>query len=280
MKILKTISALRMWVKEHKQSGKTIGFVPTMGYFHQGHLSLMSASKQGSDVTITSIFVNPTQFGPKEDLSSYPRNLERDLEMAQSVGVDAVFIPEAEEIYPAGFETYVVTESLAQKLEGKTRPTHFRGVCTVVLKLLNLVQPEHLYMGQKDIQQCIVLQKMIRDLHVDVEMRIQPTMRESDGLAMSSRNTYLNVDERKAALVLSQSLKLADQMMKSGMQDTAGILKAMKNHIGKEPLAKLDYVEIVDDRDMEPLEKVQPAMIICMAVYIGKTRLIDNYRYS
>ena len=279
MKIIKTISGLRTWTHEQKQSGHSIGFVPTMGYFHQGHLSLMSASKHGSDVTITSIFVNPTQFGPKEDLSSYPRNLERDLEMSQSVGVDAVFIPEVEDIYPAGYETYVVTESLAQKLEGKTRPTHFRGVCTVVLKLLNLVQPEHLYMGQKDIQQCIVLQKMIRDLHIDVEMRIQPTMRESDGLAMSSRNTYLNVDERKAALVLSQSLKLADQMMQSGMQDTAGILNAMKTHISKEPLAKLDYVEIVDDRDMEPLEKVQPAMIICMAVYIGKTRLIDNFRY-
>lgn len=271
---------MQSWAKSQQKKGLKTGFVPTMGFFHEGHLSLMKASIKKTDKTAVSIFVNPTQFGVNEDFDKYPRDYERDIKLAAKTGVDIVFLPSVKEMYPAGYDTFVNADHLSQLLEGKTRPTHFRGVCTVVLKLLNIVQPDYLFMGQKDIQQCVVLSRMIDDLHLKVKMQIQPTMREKDGLAMSSRNTYLSTEERKAALVLSKSLEYAKNEYEKGRNDTARIIKGMTKLIDSEPLAKLDYISIVDRETLLPIKKLSGAFIICLAVYIGKTRLIDNYLFK
>jgi pantoate--beta-alanine ligase len=280
MKVIKTVKEMQAWAKSQQKKRLKTGFVPTMGFFHEGHLSLMKASIKKADKTAVSIFVNPTQFGVNEDFDKYPRDYERDIKLAAKTGVDVIFLPSVQEMYPAGYDTFVNTDHLSQLLEGKTRPTHFRGVCTVVLKLLNIVQPDYLFMGQKDIQQCVVLSRMINDLHLKVKMQIKPTMREKDGLAMSSRNTYLSKEERKAALTLFQSLEYAKTEYGKGNKDTSRIIEGMRKLISSEPLAKVDYIAIVEHETLTPVKKLSGNFIICLAVYIGKTRLIDNYLFK
>jgi len=264
-------------VKELKSAGKTIGFVPTMGYLHQGHVSLIRESVQKSDVTVVSVFVNPTQFGPKGDFKEYPRNLEKDLEILKREGVDFVFFPDNEEMYPQGYKTYVEVHGLDKKLCGRSRPGHFRGVCTVVLKLFNIINPDVAFFGQKDAQQAIILSKMVEDLHSNVKINVLPIMRDKDGLALSSRNEYLNTEEREAAHVLYRSLQEAERMIEKGERRASTILQRMKEIIGKEPLAKLDYMEIVDLEELDPVDMIEnEGVLIALAVFVGKTRLIDN----
>ena len=276
MRLIESIGEMQSWSRKVKLEGKSIGFVPTMGFFHEGHISLMKASKSENDLTVVSIYVNPTQFGPKEDFSKYPRDLERDLEMSENTGVNVVFAPSDKDIYPEGYKTYVNVNDLSDKWEGKSRPGHFKGVCTIVLKLLNITQPDNLYLGQKDAQQCVILSRMIKELNLPVSISIQPTVREPDGVAMSSRNSYLNPDERKAAKVLYASLQLATSLIDLGETNSEKILQEMQDRISQEKLAKLDYVAIVDPINLNPLPQIQAPVIICLAVYIGKTRLIDN----
>lgn len=276
MKLIQSIQEMQSYSRWLKLEGKTIGFVPTMGYFHNGHLSLIKSAKSASDHTVVSIFVNPTQFGPKEDFSRYPRNLEHDLELAEQNGVDTVFIPSENNIYPTGYQTFIEMGSLIQVLEGLTRPGHFRGVCTIVLKLLNIIQPDTVYFGQKDAQQCIVISRMIRELNVPVSISIQPTVRESDGLALSSRNIYLTPEQRKSAKILFSTLQLANSLIAIGQTDSKIILQAMKNNIQKEKNAQLDYIAIVNPDTLGLMPKIEPPVLICLAIYIGNTRLIDN----
>lgn len=271
---------LQSWVKRQKKQERTVGFVPTMGYLHEGHLSLVKAAKETSDVVVVSIFVNPTQFGPNEDFERYPRDYDRDLMLLEKAGVDVVFLPSVSELYPEGFDTYVITETLSTKLEGKSRPGHFKGVCTVVLKLMNLVNPDYMHMGQKDIQQCIVLKRMIQDLHVQTKLVIEPTIRENDGLAKSSRNTYLSESERKEAIVLHQSLMFAKNCIDEKNYDVNSILEGMKKIINTAEKSKIDYIAITDIKYLEPITSVQFPFIISMAVYIGHTRLIDNMLFE
>ncbi len=271
---------LQSWVKRQKKQERTVGFVPTMGYLHEGHLSLVKAAKETSDVVVVSIFVNPTQFGPNEDFERYPRDYDRDLMLLEKAGVDVVFLPSVSELYPEGFDTYVITETLSTKLEGKSRPGHFKGVCTVVLKLMNLVNPDYMHMGQKDIQQCIVLKRMIQDLHIQTKLIIEPTIRENDGLAKSSRNTYLSESERKEAIVLHQSLMFAKNCIDEKNYDVNSILEGMKKIINTAEKSKIDYIAITDIKHLEPITSVQFPFIISMAVYIGHTRLIDNMLFE
>ena len=255
----------------------SLGFVPTMGYLHEGHLSLVRAARDENDHVAVSIFVNPTQFGPHEDLSTYPRDLKRDLGLLEREGVDLVFAPEAAEMYPEGYATYVdVTGLLTQRLEATSRPGHFRGVATVVAKLFNLVRPTRAYFGQKDAQQALVIQKMVRDLNMDLEVIVLPTVRESDGLAMSSRNTYLAADEREAAPVLYRSLMKAREMYLAGERDAERIRRTMLDVIEAEPLANVDYVSVASASDLRELKVVEGRAVISLAVRVGRTRLIDN----
>ena len=255
---------------------KSIGFVPTMGFLHEGHLSLIRRSVQDNDVAVVSIFVNPTQFGPNEDFASYPRDLERDLTLLENEKVDCVFTPDIEEMYPRDFSTYVCEERLSQHLCGASRPGHFRGVCTVVTKLFNIIRPDRAYFGQKDAQQAIVIKKMVADLNMNLEIIVVPTVRESDGLAMSSRNTYLNLKERQAATVLFKALSLARQSWQDGERDGDKIRQQMTSLIQKEPLAKIDYVSIADPDTLEELKEIDRPALASLAVRIGKARLIDN----
>jgi len=271
-----TIAEIREFVRNARAEGKTIGFVPTMGYLHQGHLELMRRAKESCDVVVISIFVNPTQFGPKEDFAQYPRDLERDLRMAEDVGVDAVFNPSTEEMYPAGYCTYVEVERITEKLCGLSRPGHFRGVATVVTKLFNIVNPDQAFFGQKDAQQVLVIKRMVADLNLNVEVVTVPTVREADGLAMSSRNVYLNAEQRQAALVLSRSLQKAAEAVAAGQQDVSVIRQLVVGMIEAEPLAEIDYVEIYSYPDLEPVDKIQGPALLALAVKIGQTRLIDN----
>lgn len=263
-------------MQEQRKHGKTIGLVPTMGYLHQGHLSLMERARQECDVVVISIFVNPTQFGEGEDFDEYPRDLERDAGLAESVGVDAIFAPPVEEMYPGGYCTYVNVEKLTDVMCGASRPGHFRGVCTVVSKLFNIIQPHKAFFGQKDAQQAIVIKRMVKDLNIPVEVITCPIVREEDGLAMSSRNVYLNPRERKAALVLSRSLALARQMIKQGERDRRKVQEAMQNLIEQEPLAKIDYIAIREGENLAEIDDLHGKVLIALAVRIGKTRLIDN----
>ena len=275
MKIVGTVKEVREQVKEWKKQGLSVGFVPTMGYLHEGHKSLMDAARKGNDKVVVSIFVNPMQFGPTEDLATYPRDLDHDAALCESAGVDLIFHPEAEEMYEKDFCSFVDMTGLTEGLCGKTRPIHFRGVCTVVNKLFNIVTPDHAYFGQKDRQQLAVIKRMVRDLNMDIEIVGCPIVREEDGLAKSSRNTYLSPEERKAALILSKTVALGKELAKTE-KDANKVVEAMKKNIETEPLAKIDYVEAVDALSMAPVEKLEGTCMLAMAVYIGKTRLIDN----
>lgn len=275
MKIVGTVKEVREQVKEWKKQGLSVGLVPTMGYLHEGHKSLMEAARKDNDKVVVSIFVNPMQFGPTEDLATYPRDLDHDAALCESVGVDLIFHPEAEEMYEKDFCSFVDMTGLTEGLCGKTRPIHFRGVCTVVNKLFNIVTPDHAYFGQKDGQQLAVIKRMVRDLNMDIEIVGCPIVREEDGLAKSSRNTYLSPEERKAALILSKTVELGKELAKTE-KDANKVVEAMKENIKTEPLAKIDYVEAVDALSMAPVEKLEGTCMLAMAVYIGKTRLIDN----
>jgi pantoate--beta-alanine ligase len=277
MIILKTVAELRDY---RKSLAGNVGLVPTMGFLHEGHLSLVRRSKTDCDHTVVSIFVNPTQFGPNEDFSSYPRDTERDLSLLEQAGADTVFLPGVDEMYPAGADTFVVPGRIAERLEGAIRPGHFKGVTTVVLKLFNLIQPQRAYFGQKDAQQVAVIKKMVADLDVPVEIVVMPTVRESDGLAMSSRNSYLNPAERSTATALYRSLKLSEDLINSGERDPELIKSRMTELIQGEPLARIDYISLADANSLEELPFVVKPVLISLAVRIGKTRLIDNVTLS
>ncbi|MBP7794887.1 MAG: pantoate--beta-alanine ligase [Candidatus Saccharicenans sp.] len=279
MEVASKVAELQGKIKGWKQKGLRVGFVPTMGYLHEGHLSLVREAKRRNDRTAISIFVNPKQFGPAEDYNVYPRDFKRDAALLEKEGVDLIFYPGVEEMYPAGYKTYVEVEDLENKLCGRSRPGHFRGVCTVVLKLFNLIQPDEAYFGWKDAQQVIILKKMVEDLNLPVKIRPMPLIREEDGLALSSRNIYLNQQERQAALVLYRSLDLAEKMIKNGEREAARIGQQMVNLISAEPLARIDYVEIVDLQTLEPLTTIEGDALVAVAVYFGRTRLIDNLRF-
>lgn len=279
MKIVSTIEEVRAQVKEWKKEGLSIGFVPTMGYLHEGHMSLIDAAGE-NDRVVVSIFVNPMQFGPTEDLASYPRDLEHDAKLCEEHGVDLIFHPTPEEMYGDQFYSYVDMDVLTKELCGLSRPVHFRGVCTVVTKLFNIVTPDRAYFGQKDAQQLAVIKRMVKDLNMPLTITGCPIIREEDGLAKSSRNTYLSPEERKAALVLSRSIFLGKEMVENGERDCKKILAAMTAEIEKETLAKIDYVKIVDLDTMQQVEKIDRGILAAIAVYIGKTRLIDNFMYE
>jgi pantoate--beta-alanine ligase len=278
MEIINRVMRMSSVARDIRAEGKRIGFVPTMGALHEGHLSLMTKAREMCDVLIASVFVNPTQFGANEDLSRYPRDLARDAELAFTKGVDYIFAPTLEDMYPNGFATYVVVEGLSEKLEGASRPGHFRGVTTVVNKLFNIVQPHFAFFGRKDAQQVIVIKRMVKDLVMNVEIVVGVTVREEDGLALSSRNVYLSSEERKAATVLRRALEKCRQMFNGGERDCGRLVSAMKNIIETEPLARLDYVAITDLNNLEQLATVPhiSPTLISGAVFIGKTRLIDN----
>ncbi len=275
MTVVKSIDQMKKISSELRKE-KTIGFVPTMGYLHEGHVSLVRRSKKENDITIVSIFVNPTQFGPNEDYNSYPRDLKRDLSMLEKEGVDFVFIPEVEEMYPKNYSTYVNEESLSRYLCGRSRPGHFRGVCTVVTKLFNIVKPHRAYFGQKDAQQFRIIRRMVRDLNMDVEVIECPIVRESDGLAMSSRNVYLSTEERNQALALNKSLKMVENLYKSGERSAEKMKEEMVQYLSSFDKIKIDYVEIVDEETLEPVEKIEGKVIVAIAAWVGKARLIDN----
>lgn len=276
MKIVGTVKEVREQVKAWRKEGLSVGYVPTMGYLHEGHASLMKKSVEDNEKTVASIFVNPMQFGPTEDLEAYPRDLDRDAALCEEIGVDLIFHPEVEEMYEDGFCSFVDMNGLTKGLCGKTRPTHFRGVCTVVNKFFNIVKPDRAYFGQKDAQQLAVIKRMVADLNMDIEIIGCPIVREADGLAKSSRNTYLSEEERCAALCLSKSIFLAQSLVRDG-EISAEIIKAeMRKVLESEPLARVDYVEVVDSLTIEPVVEVKSGTLIAIAVYIGKTRLIDN----
>jgi len=276
LKKITKIKEMKDVVRNLKSQGKIIGFVPTMGYLHEGHLSLVRSSVQKADTSVVSIFVNPTQFGPKEDFKEYPRDIKRDSACLEREGVDYLFFPDTEEMYPYGFKTYVEVQDMQTKLCGRSRPEHFRGVCTVVLKLFNIVNPDLAFFGQKDAQQAIILKNMVRDLYLDVKIEVLPIVREKDGLALSSRNEYLDKRERQTALVLYRSLQKAKKMIMEGERKAAQIIEKMKEPIGKEPLAEIDYVDIVDLDELSSVEAIGQEALIALAVCVGKTRLIDN----
>ena len=277
MKIVETIAEVRAQVKEWRAQGLSVGLVPTMGYLHEGHASLIDAARKNNGKVVVSIFVNPIQFGPNEDLDSYPRDLEHDAKLCEEHGVDLIFHPTPEEMYGDNFYTFVDMDVLTKELCGLSRPVHFRGVCTVVSKLFNIVTPDNAYFGQKDAQQLAIIKRMVKDLNMPLSIHGCPIIREEDGLAKSSRNTYLSPEERKAALVLSRSVFLGEKMVKEGERDCKKVIAAMTEEIEKEPLAKIDYVKIVDLSTMQQIDTIEHGILAAMAVYIGKTRLIDNF---
>ncbi len=254
----------------------SVGFVPTMGYLHNGHLALVKQARAENSAVVVSIFVNPTQFGPTEDFKTYPRDTERDLAMLQKEKTDIVFMPSPEEMYPERFSSWVDVEKITDRLEGSHRPGHFRGVATVVAKLFNIVEPTRAYFGQKDAQQVLVIQKMVKDLNMNLAIVVSPTVREGDGLAMSSRNIYLNPQERQAATVLFKALTLAQSLWKKGERDAETVRRQMTSLISEEPLAKIEYVSIADAQTLEELPEIDRLALVSLAVKIGKTRLIDN----
>lgn len=276
MKTIAGIAEMKAITGELKSAGKSIGLVPTMGFLHEGHLSLVRESLRRADVTVVSLFVNPTQFAPNEDFEDYPRDRVRDSQILDAEGVDYLFAPVNEEMYPDGYHTCVEVQELQDRLCGRTRPGHFRGVCTVVTKLFNIVRPDFAFFGQKDAQQAFILKRMVRDLNMDTTIEVLPTVRDADGLALSSRNTYLDSEQRKVALVLSASLKRALEMVEKGEKDAAVISRGIREQILSQPLARIDYVEIVDIDTLLPLKKITHRALIALAVFIGKVRLIDN----
>ena len=273
MDVVRTISEMRAL---RRSLNGTVGFVPTMGYLHRGHLALVKQARQENSTVVASIYVNPTQFGPEEDFAAYPRDLDRDLSLLQGEGTDIVFVPSDGEMYPARFCTWVNVDKVTDRLEGAFRPGHFKGVATVVAKLFNIVEPTRAYFGQKDAQQVVIIKRMVADLNMNVEVVVVPTVRESDGLAMSSRNIYLNPEERKAATIVFKALTLAQQLRRAGEKDAGKIRDRMALLIQKEPLAQIDYVSIADSETLEELSRIDRPAVASLAVRIGKTRLIDN----
>ena len=280
MKSVATIQEVREQVKAWKKEGLSIGFVPTMGYLHEGHQSLIAKAVSENDRVVVSIFVNPMQFGPQEDLATYPRDLAHDTALCEKTGAALIFHPTPEEMYLPDFCSFVDMNGLTKGLCGKTRPIHFRGVCTVVSKLFNIVTPDRAYFGEKDAQQLAVIKQMVRDLNMPLEIIGCPIIREADGLAKSSRNTYLSKEERKAALVLSRSLQAAKARCEAGERKASEIQSVIEEIIKAEPLAKIDYVEVVDSRTLESVTEIKESVLVAIAVYIGKTRLIDNFTYN
>jgi len=276
METIRTVAWMKEKAREARQDQRIIGFVPTMGALHAGHLALVERAKKDCAPVYASIFLNPKQFGPNEDLSRYPRPLEADIETLTSAKIDGLFLPDFSEVYPHGFSTYVHVEGLSERLEGRSRPGHFRGVATVVLKLFEIVHPHFAYFGRKDAQQVRIIQRMARDLNLDVEIVVYPIVREADGLALSSRNAYLVAEERKAATVLYRALQSAAKDINAGVRDAMELQHAMLEVLGSEPRARVDYAEIVDADTFEPVVRVGRKSYALLAVYIGKTRLIDN----
>ena len=274
--VVKTIDEIRNAVKTAKKQGKTVGFVPTMGFLHEGHKSLIVRAVSENDYVVVSDFVNPTQFGPNEDFESYPRDIEKDRALCTEAGADIIFNPEPAEMYCDPLTT-VSVDKITKTLCGASRPIHFDGVTTVVSKLFNIVAPDRAYFGQKDAQQLIVIKKMVKDLNFDIEIVGCPIIREEDGLAKSSRNTYLSADERQAALVLSRSLKIGKQLVEAGEKSAKAVKDAITAEINKEPLARIDYVDVVDFDTITPVDEIKGTTLVAIAVYIGKTRLIDNF---
>ncbi len=276
MKLVKTIKEIRKIVSEWKKEGLTIGFVPTMGYLHEGHQSLIKNALE-NDKVIVSIFVNPIQFGPREDFATYPRDIDRDMEKCSEAGADLIFAPLPEEMYLNDFSTFVNMTGPTDDLCGKARPGHFKGVCTVVNKLFNIVAPDKAYFGEKDAQQLAVIKRMVRDLNINIKIIGCPIIREKDGLAKSSRNTYLSVEERKAALVINKALTSGKNMIQNGEKNPDKIVSAITSVINEEPLAKIDYIKIVDADTISAVSEINENILVAAAVYIGKTRLIDNF---
>src|SRR5437764_2502581 len=266
---------MRAAARGARLAGKRVGLVPTMGALHEGHLSLVRAACATCDLVATSIFVNPTQFGPNEDLEKYPRSFERDRELVEREGVDVLFAPSVEEMYPAGAVTWVTAEGLSGKLDGRSRPGHFRGVTTVVSKLFHIMEPDTAFFGQKDAAQVAIIRRMVRDLRMPVTIEVCPIVREADGLALSSRNAYLTPEERKSALVLNRSMRRAAKMFESGTRESAALVEAAKQEFATEPTARLDYFEVVDPDTLEPVEEITQPALVAVAAFLGKARLID-----
>ncbi len=278
MQVTSTVKETRDAVRQWKREGKTIGLVPTMGFLHEGHASLIKKCREENDIVVVSDFVNPTQFGPNEDLEAYPRDFDRDSALCESLGTDLIFHPQPEEMYHDP-HAYVSIDLLSETLCGKTRPIHFKGVCTVVSKLFHIVTPDRAYFGEKDAQQLAIIRKMTEDLNFDIQIVGCPIIREEDGLAKSSRNTYLNPEERKAALCLSKAVKAGQEVIYVGC-DSDLVLSRMRAIVEAEPLARIDYISMVDALTMQPVDRVEKDVLVAMAVYIGKTRLIDNFSFG
>ncbi len=279
MKIIKTIQEMKDFSLKARKAGNIIAFVPTMGYFHEGHLSLMREGRRRGDLLVVSLFVNPTQFGPNEDFQRYPRDFERDRKMAEEIGVDVLFVPEIEEMYPPDHQTIVRVERVTQNLCGRSRPHHFQGVTTVVLMLFEIVMPHLAIFGEKDYQQLMTIKQMVRDLHMNVEVVGMPTIREPDGLAMSSRNTYLLPEERKAACALYRCLQRAKERLQQGERKADSIIHELKEILQSEPLLRIDYIHICDAYTLREVDQIEGDVVIALAAYLGRTRLIDNIVY-
>lgn len=280
MQVIDSVASLREHLDQQRMAGKRIGLVPTMGFLHDGHLSLVRAARGECDVVVMSIFVNPKQFGPNEDFESYPRDMKRDLHLAREGGVDIVFTPDVSDVYPDGFQSEVIVRGLTEALCGASRPGHFDGVTTVVAKLFHMVGPDRTYFGQKDYQQAAVIQRMVTDLNMPLTVAVCPIVREPDGLAMSSRNAYLNSEERRAALVLSRALGVAESKIAAGERAGATLAAALRDVIAAERLARLEYVAVCDPQSLQPVGQLPSTVLVALAVYIGCTRLIDNALYT
>jgi len=276
MQVIRSIKDMQASSRQFRSHGKTIGFVPTMGALHEGHLSLVRCAKEENDVTVVSIFVNPIQFGPKDDFDRYPRDIKGDLDKLLPLGVDVVFIPQVQDMYPGGFSTTIDVGSIGEVLCGVARPGHFNGVAVVVAKLFNIVTPHKVYFGQKDFQQSVVIKKIVRELNFDIDIVVCPTVREADGLAMSSRNSYLNETERKSAGVLYRALRHCEGLIARGIRNSVRIKEEMENIIKSEPMVKIEYIEIVEPESLKEVKTIESPVVICLAVRIGTTRLIDN----
>ncbi len=276
MKTIKTIELMQNEIKKIKSQQKTVGFVPTMGSLHEGHLSLIRKCLKIADVTVVSIFVNPTQFGPEEDFKQYPRNIEKDSEILSQEGIDYLFYPDSKEMYPEDYKTYVKVHDLQDKLCGQSRKGHFKGICTIVLKLFHIINPDISFFGQKDAQQAVIIKQMVKDLNLNIKIHVLPIIREKDGLALSSRNKYLNKEERQAALVLSKSLKKARNLIDNGEKKSSLIINKMGKIIEQEPLARIDYIDIVNLETLNSVDRINNQILIALAVFLGKVRLIDN----
>lgn len=278
MKIIRSIRGIKREIEKRHRRGKTVGLVPTMGALHEGHLSLMRMARRQCSIVVVSLFVNPTQFGPNEDYKRYPRNLKGDAKQCKGAGVDILFVPAARQIYPPGHRALVAVKGLGEVLEGASRPGHFTGVATIVLKLFHIVKPAMAYFGQKDYQQTVVIRRLVKDLHLDVKIIVGPTVREPDGLAMSSRNQYLSASERRAATCLWKTLQEGKAMIQNGERDAAKVRSALTHRVAQEPLAKIDYMTVVDLETLEEIKEVREPALLALAVWIGRTRLIDNVK--